>query len=361
MPEMMENVIKWTGESRLNEFLQYHYDLRIIRAKPLAGVLNIETDQGAFVLKRIRPGQKDRWQFILELGDYLEQKDVMIPKPILTKNKKPFFNGFHHRYVLLPWIDAQPVRLHHLDEWKQVSRYLAFVHQSSQDFVPTLFHRKFQQTGRWSSQFKQAHRQIELFQLAAKWTHQPTDADITWLDYATYTQGIMENLLEYFTKMGGDSVCKETAQYGNICHNNLHRGNIVSDREQQIYLVDWADVICDIRVRDLTQWLLYAYGRTGSIRVLSTILSGYQEMTPLSESEFALIYVQMLFPEQLFQVLKAIYGEQSLSLDQAKPYILAAAQKEEKKLVLLKKFVKLVKKKWKISIPEIDWIKKRKK
>jgi CotS family spore coat protein len=355
----MEEIKSWTGESRLDDYLLSFYNLRIIQAKPMGGVLYLKTDQGPMALKRVRKGQKDRFKLILELSEHLEKIDLIIPTPILTAIGKPYFDGFHYSYVLMPWIKANPVQLLRLEEWQQVSRFLAFFHKTTKNFTPSYSYRKYQETGKWLATFKQTYRQLELFQIAARWTNLPTEVDKTWLSYASYIKGITENLIEYYLKIGGDKTCKETVSYSRVCHNNIHRKNLLITHDDQIYLIDWNDVTFNTRSADLARWLQYAYGRTGSIEVLKWILRAYQEVSPLIESEYALIYTQLLFPHHLFRVLKAFYSEQTLGVESAKPYFRCAAKIEGKKLDLLKKYTFLIRENWHISVPEVDWMENR--
>lgn len=354
-----EEVSRLTGEVHLQEYLHHYYGITIQQAKPLGGVLYLQTDQDSYILKRVKKGTKDRWEMLSELNDHVTKKDLFLPAPILTRNKKLFFEGYQNRYVLLPYIDAKPVKLHSLEEWQQISRALAFFHLSTKDFVPRGSFFKLRLKGKWMSYFKIVNRQLELFQLAAKWTTIPAGADLTWLDYATYTRSLMENVLTYYEKIGGDQAYKTAMEEGKVCHGNLHRQNILADHTEQIYFVDWNDIHLDIRSAELAKWLYYAYGKTGSAHLLMEIISSYNEIHPLTEMDYALVYVRLLFPEQLYRVLHAVYGEQKLDIQEAESHIKRAADCEVKKLQLLKKYYEIVTHSVNVKIPHLEWVDQR--
>lgn len=359
MSKALKEIIAWTGEERLEDFLKHHYGIRLQGAEPIRGVLKLETDHGRFVLKRVRRGEKDRWRLIDELAKHVaraEPDQNRIPSPILTESAHPYFNGYRYSYVLLPWIEANPISLNTAESWKNASRALASFHQSTRGFVPAYLYRKYQHTSKWLYEWDRAYRQLEVYQLAAKWATSPTRADLSWLDTAAYTTGMMENLLEYYHKIDGDNSCRSSIQHGKVCHNNVHRHNLLTDQQKQTHFVDWNEMVLDVRTRDIAQWLLYAYGRTGSQAVLTSIIQGYQEVAPLDESEYPLIYARFLFPEKLFKVLESVYQEQTLSINSAAPTIHQAAQMEEKKVGLLRQYTALVKDHFHITIPQIDWI-----
>jgi CotS family spore coat protein len=360
MVSSLDELITCTGEQHLPDYLGHFFDLKLLGGKPIRGVLQITTDEGIFVLKRVRNDEKDRWKLIYELGEHLNVKGLSFPTPIVTTAQKPFFDGYHYTYVLLPWIEAEDISFQSLEDWQIVSQGLAVYHQKTRDFVPSRIYRKYYYGGKWFSTFKQAHRQLELYHLAAKWTRVPSQVDTYWLEYTTYTRGLIENLLEYYEKIGGDQQCKDFFAKSKVCHNNLHRHNVKwESSKRQAMFIDWNDLVLDVRARDLAKWLLYAFGRTGSPVVLASVLQAYQEIEPLDEKEYELIYTQLLFPDQLFTVLKSIYSDQTLSLSDAAPALRSAIKREEEKLLLLKRFEELVKEQFGVKILPIAWINQR--
>jgi CotS family spore coat protein len=349
-----------TGEERLPDFLQHHYGITLKTGKPIGGVLKIETNEGTFILKRVRQGEKNRWRMIQELSEYVSKgrvEQVGIASLHATRSKQPFFNGYRFSYVLLPWIEASPVRLEHPEDWKKTTQALAHFHRGTRGFVPKESYRKLQQAGKWMFQWQQAQKQLEIFSLAARWTTSPTEVDRTWLDTAAYTMGLMENVIAYYEKINGDERCKDTMQHGKICHHNLHRQNLLTNQRGKTYLLDWNEAVFDVRSNDLAQWLCYAYGRTGSGAVLKAILDGYQEVSPLEEPEYSLMYVRFLWPSQLLPLLNRVYQVESVSTAVASSQMANAAQIEEKKIQLLKLYPSMIKENFHVSIPTLDWIK----
>ncbi|MBA4493718.1 phosphotransferase [Paenactinomyces guangxiensis] len=359
MSNAIEEVTQLTGEKRLPDLLKNHYQIQVLGAKPMGGVLKLETDQGLFVLKRVRHGEKDRWRMVSELAKHVAKSKpdrTGIPTPVPTTSEQPLFNGYRFSYVLLPWIDANLVSLSQIEDWKRTSRDLAHFHQSTRGFVPTVPYRKYQHTGKWMPEWERSLGQLEIFQMAAKWTDTPTETDQYWLETSAYTKAILENLIGYYQKIGGDKLCKNTVQYGKACHYNLHRHNLLTDARGRTHLVDWNETVLDVRTRDLAKWLLYGYGRTGSRAVLTSILQGYQEIAPLDEAEYPLLYARLLFPEKLLRLLQGIYDQQSISIESAAPDVRRAAYMEEKKTDLLRLFPIIVKEEFNVSIPQLDWL-----
>lgn len=352
-----EQANPWMEEKRLNDYLKHHFGLHVKKVKPIRRILRIKTDMGTYALKRVHPREKERWKMVTELATHLGSR-FPISAPIATRTGQLIFAGFHHKYVLLPWINAEPVSLQNKTEWVRLTRKLARFHHYSQTFTPAHAYRKLQRIGKWQAEWKHAYRQLELFQLAAKWTRKPTETDQSWLEVAGYSTGVMENLLRYFEKIKGDQCCLESAKQGKVCHGNLHPHNVLADEQKQFYLIDWNQAVFDVRTRDLAQWLLYAFHRTRSGEILTILLRSYQQISPLSEEEYALIYARFLYPERLMRVLRNIYEDQTLPITAGAPSIVSASKAEEQKLGLMKVYPRLVQEAFGVKIPQIEWLSK---
>lgn len=359
MSNVKRDLTNWTGEPRLVELLEHHFGVRTIAAEPIQGVIKCTTDYGPFILKRVRDGEKKRWHFIVDVAEHLskvEPRQSRIPSPIFTHSYKPYFDGFQYSYTLLPWIDAEPIQFKSVEDWHKASKGIAHFHQCTRGFVPHKRDHKFEKIGNWSKDWMRLHQRAEVFRLAVKWAETPSEADQLWLQSSGYITGLMENALQYFEQLDGDNLCLQLAEHGKVCHNNLNRHHLLSDQHEHIHLLDWNHCNSDVRAKDIAEWLLYAYGRTGSRSVLEAILKGYQVVSPLEESEYALIYASLLFPEKLFEVLSAVYDQESIPLTVASQPIQWATTIEEKKVGLLRLFSDIAKECFAKSIPEVDWM-----
>ncbi len=348
-----------TGEERLDDWLGLHYGLVLRSVEPIGGIVRLKTDQGSYCLKRVRIGEKDRWQIIRELTDFLSDhpsRKIIIPPPILTQRQKLFFEGYRFPYVLLPWIEGVTPPLTKASVWKSLSKDMASFHLSTKKFTPAKVPEKWNRLKDWGSWWSKVYEQMEIFHLAANWTSIPTEMDETWLDISSYSMSIMENLLKYYERIDGKKLCQEASEYGKVCHGRWHRGNLLIHPDGVTVLLDWNEAVLDVRAADIADWLLYAYGRTSNPEVMKIILSGYQEVSPLTEADYSLIYARMLFPNGLIRHLQNVYLNQSKPRDITIRQIRKAIKIEEKKIKVLSVYAQLVRSHFQKTFPEIDWI-----
>ena len=86
MSDLAGQLKEWTGEARLPELIQHHYGFRLKEARPVGGILRLDSDQGVFVLKRVPVREDLRWNLLRELADYLPQSgEGLLTGPIRSK------------------------------------------------------------------------------------------------------------------------------------------------------------------------------------------------------------------------------------------------------------------------------------
>ena len=359
---VLKNKEEWsylTGEERLDDWIRYHYGFEIVSVEPMGGVLKLETDQGFFVLKRVRLKEKDRWHQIAKLADYLsKQKKLMftMPKPVWTKRKNIAFDGYRYQYVLLPWVEGVTPQLNKEEEWRHFSTCMASFHLATARFEARKMPDPWKRIGNWSTWWRYVYKQMEIFHLAAKWTSVPTELDETWREISDYSLGLMNNLIKYSQKTDIDKLCLKTAKYGKVSHGRWHRRNLLIKPDGTFALIDWNEMVSDVRAADIADWLLYAYGRTQRPEVMKTILSGYQEKSELTDADYVLIYARLLFPNRLVRHLRHVYLNEKSPGNLTIRLVDSAIQMEQKKMNLLKCYAQLVRDHFHASLPEIDWI-----
>jgi len=355
MADILDHVREWTGEPRLDALLGHYYGLRLQSAQPYAGVLKVETDRGAYAIKRMHKREEATWSLVEQVAEHVKQAGYIIPVPARTQQGKRDFPGFVHRYVLLPWQEGQQVERWDSDGWLQVSRHLALFHTATKDWKSEAGETTCLHLGKWTELWRETRRKMAIFQMAADLAGERQEMDELWLNHSTYVDTMADNAVQYLEKAGGDRLCLETSEYGKVCHGNVHRRNVLRTAEG-VRLIDWRHLVVDIRARDLAQWLIYAYGRTGKPEIIVPLLRAYQSVSPLTEEEYQLVYAQLLFPHRIAHVLYQTYDRQKYTARQAVVHLTQAVKVEEKKLTLIRRFPDLMREAFDVTVPKVDWL-----
>lgn len=357
-----KNQLKWNEESRLRELLMHHYGIQVREARKIKRILHLKTDNGDYVLKRSGFHGEQRWKLVQELAEYLQNRGgYQIPAPVLTHRGKLHFSGFQSRYVLLPWVNGKLRDWNRERCWPKVAQTLARFHSDSKGFLPSRsFLQHFSRTGGWKKNWEKAAREIQVFKMAVDMSGEISVMDRFWFKHLPYMEGMVETSLHYLEKAGGDQVVQETRKAGEVCHLNIHRNNVIWDNREEVHFIDWNRVALDVRSRDLSKLILYAYRQTGRPDMACHLLKWYQEVSPLEEEEYALIYAQLLFPSGMMRSLKRVYMDGKASPDLNEKDGWNSVEQEEKKYELLREFPEQVEQLFQKKIRRIDWIQSQK-
>lgn len=341
-------------ERHLNYLLEHHYHIRLIAASPISRSIKVKTEQGEFLLKRLRPEGEKRWSLLREIAEYCSKKKrkQYIPIPVPTKKGQISFAAMHGKYILLPWINGDPISFTRSKDWRRTARALAEMHQGTGGFVPSRTGRAFDHIGNWSLIWTNLYEQIDEYDVSSS----ADPIDQAWKRQRSYTAGMLETSLKYLEKVGGDALCQELRREGAVCHGNIRTRHVLRDEDKRIHFLSWDQAVLDIRCRDIAHLLNYAFRKTGNSEIISTVLHGYQQVTPLKEPEYALIYTRLLFPDSMIRRVDQVYRQRQFSPQQAVKRFASSARKEEVKTKLLKEFPCIVKKEFAITIPEVDWL-----
>ena len=160
--------------------------------------------------------------------------------------------------------------------------------------------------------------------------------DQVWLRHRSYTEGMRRLPLRIWRRWEAIGLARQqTRKAGNVCHGNVRRKHVLRDERGQTHFLGWDQMVLDIRSRDLASFIQYAYRKTGKVESILSILRGYQQVAPLDEPEYALIYTRLLFPDRMIRTLDKVYRQQTVSHEGAVDRLSTAACKEEEKTPLL--------------------------
>lgn len=356
--ELEKRLDRWTGELRLTELLKHHYEIEVQQVEAIRGVCKLYAKDGTYVLKRVHPKDKERWNLITDLAPWMEENTngvIRIPCPMVSKrNKQPVLHGFARSYVCLPWMNGSDFDWNQPEGWLKATRYLATFHQASAAWNPTKKYKTEKMKDRLNS-WKEQTQKHEIFTLASKWTHIPNEVDTVIAKSGIYYQGLLESLLEYDQKSEGPSIRKETEKYGKLCHNRIYRHNWIKQKKECV-LLDWNHLSQDVRSSDLAKWILHVYGSTGSLPLVEQVIRNYHEVNPIQEGEHALIYSQIVYPERYLYECKQIYEEQSYYETTALKKLAQAKELEQKRIQFANEYWGLLRDQFGITINKFDWI-----
>lgn len=346
-------------EKRLHELLAYHYGVTLNTITPATKGWQLETDRGMFTLFRVRKMDEAYWEMIERLLIHLRKNGLpQFPQLIRTKRDKLAFHGFHGRYLLMNSLYDERCEWKKTETWESIGKTLASVHQASRNFPLMSKDQRFQAAGRWSLLWGDHLEWLDTVRTACALSENKRPVDRLWLRVHTYTVTMIETALRYLEKAGGDEEVLKQMEGGVIGHHHLRRGSWGADHAGTYRLLDWEQLVLDIRVRDLAQMIHLARGpkRMFTERV-QWLLAGYESVQPLKETEWPMLYARTLFPERLVRGAMDIYVRRDITDDAAFLFLQRMIADQQKCEYHARFIPHLIQSVSSVKIPRVDWLK----
>lgn len=210
------------------------------------GVWKVKDGRNQYAVKHFRG---DSIYSIL-VADFLGQKRIS-PKLVKTKANEPFVSQKGANFFITRWMDGQMAvsPQHYIDA-------VALFHKNAQGPKLAENARHGPLTlERWLRMYEKRHEKLE------KWSMQTETGQLQ--SACTRMLKLMEQVIHKLNTMETSGYIEYTASRGTLVHWDLHRGNILFDRNNHPYILDLDSVENSFQVCDLHQVLSDAMEKMG--------------------------------------------------------------------------------------------------
>ena len=256
-----------TNESQIEELLKLYYNLEVNGVTVYGKTLRINSDLGDFALKKIKPEQKDNLKLLVQLYEHMgENGEAYFPvhAPRMSTEAKPYFNGYHGTYTVFPWIKGKPLELKTSTDWMKLAATLATFHSSTKQFRHYTLFPKNVNPPIYGEYLRKSIKDLRLFEASARLTPEPVQFDLLWLENFKYIDAICDDILAYYKQVKGDEICRQSLGSSRVCYGNIRERNLLMTENHELRMLDWEAASLNLRIHDVKDLLVYAYGRTGS-------------------------------------------------------------------------------------------------
>lgn len=300
--------------------------VELIQGNQLALVWKIYTSSGPKCLKRIhRPEKKALFSIFAQ--DYLAKKGSRVPPIIPTKQNNLYTKNGPFLYVLYEWIEGRPFELTVKEDLEFIMKGLANFHLATIGYRPPGGVPIFTKLGRWPTHYMKRCQQMESWKLIAKTMPEDPFSQL-YLQEIDYH--IMEGRKTLQLLMDSDyqSWVASVKAQPNLCHQDYGTGNSLLGNDGEIWVIDLDTVSFDLPIRDLRKMIIPLLDTTGvwDEETFRVMLNAYESINPLTEGQKRIMFIDMLFPYELYDVARERFVRKTLLL----PEELAGAMEYEK-------------------------------
>ncbi|RYL94402.1 CotS family spore coat protein [Sporolactobacillus sp. THM7-4] len=308
-PEMTEKLIQLASTLLLNWDLNVQ-NIELVQGGQMAIVWKFTTDKGPYCLKRIHRPEK-KALFSIHAQDYLAKKGSRVPGIIPNKEGKLYTKQGPFLFVVYDWIEGRPFDLTVPEDLEWIMKGLAQYHLDSIGYQPLDGIPAFTKLGKWPRHYIKRCQQMESWKLIAAKTPDDPFSKLYLSEIDDHIQSgrdVLKKLLESYYP-DWVSKCKLKP---NLCHQDYGTGNtLLSDNN--IWIIDLDTTTFDLPVRDLRKVIVPLMEDQGvwDRELFHHLLSSYEKVSPLSNEEKKVMFIDMLFPYQLYETAQEKFGRKN--------------------------------------------------
>ncbi|NBI29900.1 CotS family spore coat protein [Chengkuizengella sp. YPA3-1-1] len=285
--------------------------IEVIQGGQMAIVWKVHTEEGPFCLKRIHRPEK-KALFSIHAQDYLAKKGTRVPGIIPNKNGELYTKHGPFLFVVYEWIEGRPFELTVTEDLQFIMRGLATFHIASVGYLPPPGVPVFKKLGRWPNHYIKRCQQMETWKLVAKQFPDDPFSQMYLKEIDPFIKEGIDTLRRLLESGYMDWVTQIEAS-PNLCHQDYGTGNTLLDLDQQIWVIDLDTVSYDLPIRDLRKMIIPLLDTTGvwNEEQFNVMIEAYESVAPLTSEQKQIMFIDMLFPYELYDVIRERYVRKS--------------------------------------------------
>jgi spore coat protein I len=293
----------------MREFeIERQFDIKIESIKPNRGVYYLKTNKGNRCLKKIDYGIQ-KLLFVYSAKEHLISKGFTgVDKYFLNIEGNPYALVNEDIYTLSEWIEGKECNFHQEEDLINASKTLAVLHERSKGYEPPENSKLKTDLGRWSHLMEKRVKSFEKMRDMARKRGTKAPFDLNYIKNVDYFKKIGLESINVLNDSEYLNLCRVTEEEKGFCHHDFTYHNIIIDKNKSVNVIDFDYCKREIRVYDLSNYLIKVLKRNDwNIETAELIIDAYNEVSPLEEKEYRVLYAFLLFPQRFWRLSNRFY------------------------------------------------------
>lgn len=292
------------------------YDWGVNRAYRTRGAWILETTKGLRLLKSF-DGKTKHLEFEHEVKEYLYENGFPLTDRF-EKNKEQQLisqDTTGKQYIVKEWISGEECNLKELRQVKEASENLALLHKKMRN-TGLEEKRGYPEEKKLPFIFQKHNRELKRVFSYVKEKKQKNEFEVYFLScfqefYVQATKALdILNASEYEKRMA------QCIEEQHICHGSYNYHNILMTKKG-IFTTNFERAEIGLQVMDLYGFFRKVMEKNSwKLSYAKTILESYRKIMPLSEEEWKLFYILVLYPEKFWKVTNFYYNSKKSWISQ---------------------------------------------
>lgn len=275
--------------------------------KDKKGVWWVQTPEGYKILKKIS-NSEDTLRYIISAVNHLIQNGINIPKINKTKTGSDYAKIQETCFVLSDAIEGKTPSYDSQKDFAAMIRELARFHKASTGFHPLADTKPKKHLGTWIEDYTaQVEDMNSFYQSEVPANGKDPIGKFIIQEFPYFYKRSYEAINALKGVEYRDWVIKAD-KLGCLCHQDFAAGNLIMT-SKGIYVLDTDSITLDIPARDIRKILHKTMKKSGkwNVELTKNIFSLYQSENPLTQSEWEVVKMDIIFPHLFIGAMNKYY------------------------------------------------------
>ena len=231
-----------------------------------------------------------------------------IDRYYLNAEGEPYALVNEDLYTLSQWIQGRECDFYNLEEIKNAAKTLANLHQSSKGYEPPENSKLKSDLDRWPHLMEKRVKSLNKMWDMARKKNNKSSYDLAYIKSMEFYKNLGNRAKNVIINSKYDDICNRTNEDKLFCHHDYTYHNIIIDEKENYNVIDFDYCKREVRSYDISNFMVKVLKRNGwNIDYAKAILDSYNEISPLEEDEYRLIFAFLLFPQRYWRLANRYY------------------------------------------------------
>ncbi|HBM81296.1 MAG: CotS family spore coat protein [Clostridiales bacterium] len=288
------------------------FGLQIESISPTRGVYLIRTNKGLKCLKRLNYGTQ-KLLFIYGAKEHLINHGFSnIDRYILTPDGNPYVEYGDDIYVITEWVEGRECDFRDYNETIRAASTLAQLYEASKGYEMYEGAKLKSDLGRWHHLMTKRRDGLKKMKTIAENKLDKSEFDKLYIDNIDLYVGLANEAIDTLNRSKYDYVVQKTLEEKSFCHHDYTYHNIIFDKDDNIFVIDFDYCKYEIRTYDITSFLTKVLKRNmWNFDLSRDLIDEYIKISPITDEENMVMLAFLKFPQRLWRLANRYYYNES--------------------------------------------------
>jgi len=283
--------------------IERQFNIKIESLKPNKGVYYLKTNEGNRCLKKINYGIQ-KLLFVYAAKEHMINNGFPhVDKYFLNLDGNPYAIVNEDLYTLSEWIEGRECDFHDRDDLINAAKSLAYMHIASKGYEPPENSKLKTDLGRWQHLMEKRIKSFDKMRDMARKSNKKSNFDLNYIKSVEFFKETGRKAMSVLESSKYLELCSFAEEEKGFCHHDYTYNNIIIDKNNEINVIDFDYCKREVRIFDISNFMIKVLKRNDwDIEFAKLIIDAYNEVSPLKEEEYRVLFAFLLFPQRYWRL-----------------------------------------------------------